>query len=70
LHFDTVFTGSKGGGTRPEIDIPRIVRLAEADIFRLDSLPVRLFPLDRINDAIDMVRNGLPGRAVIDMSRG
>ena len=70
LHFDTVFTGSKGGGTRPEIDIPRIIRLAEADIFRLDSLPVRLFSLERINEAIKMVRDGLPGRAVIDMSRG
>ena len=70
LHFDTVFIGSKGGGTRPEVDIQRIISLAEAGLFQLDSLPVQLFSLDGINDAIMMVRDGLPGRAVIDMSRG
>jgi S-(hydroxymethyl)glutathione dehydrogenase/alcohol dehydrogenase len=68
LHFDTVFIGSKGGGTRPEVDILRIARLAEAGLFQLDSLPVQLFSLDGINDAIKMVRDGLPGRAVVDMS--
>ncbi len=68
LHFNTVITGSKGGGTKPEIDIPRLASLAEANLFRLDALPVTLFPLSDVNAAIDLVRSGMPGRAVIDMS--
>ena len=67
LHFNTVVTGSKGGDSKPEVDIPRIVSLAEAGLFRLDALPVKLFPLTEVNDAIDLVRSGMPGRAVIDM---
>ena len=67
LHFNTVMTGSKGGGTKPEVDIPRLASLAEANLFRLDALPVTLFPLSDINAAIDLVRSGMPGRAVIDM---
>ncbi len=69
LHFNTVITGSKGGGTKPEIDIPRLASLAEANLFRLDALPVTLFPLSDVNAAIDLVRSGMPGRAVIDMTQ-
>ena len=68
LHFNTILTGSKGGGAKPEIDIPRLARLAEAGLFRLDALPVTLFSLKDANTAIDMLRDGMPGRAVIDMS--
>lgn len=68
LHFNTMITGSKGGGTKPEIDIPRLASLAEANLFRLDALPVNLFPLSEVNAAIDLVRSGMPGRAVIDMT--
>lgn len=69
LHFNTRITGSKGGGTKPEVDIPRIVSLAEAGLFRLDGLPVHLFSLKEVNDAIGLVRSGMPGRAVIDMEK-
>ena len=68
LHFNTMVTGSKGGGTKPEVDIPRIVALAEAGLFRLDALPINLFPLSEVNSAMDLVREGMPGRAVIDMN--
>jgi Zn-dependent alcohol dehydrogenase len=68
LHFGVVFTGSKGGGTRPEVDIPRLARIAEDDIFRLDALPIQVFPLAQVNTAIDLVRASLPGRAIVDMS--
>lgn len=66
LHFDTIWTGSKGGGTQPQHDIPRLLRLAEAGLFRLTGLPVTRFPLAEVNDAIELVRTGLPGRAVVD----
>jgi S-(hydroxymethyl)glutathione dehydrogenase/alcohol dehydrogenase len=68
LHFGAVFTGSKGGGTRPAVDIPRLARLAEDGLFRLDALPVQVFPLAEVNAAIDLVRASLPGRAIVDLS--
>ena len=67
LHFDTVLTGSKGGDTKPQIDIPRLARLAEVGLFRLEHLPLTVLSLDQVNDGIDAVRKGLPGRVVIDM---
>ena len=67
LHFDTMLTGSKGGGTRPEIDIPRLARLAENGLFRIQDLPITVFPLDDINEGLEALRAGQPGRIVIDM---
>lgn len=68
LHFDTVLTGSKGGGTQPEVDIPKLAKLAEVGLFRLTKLPITVLSLDEVNLGIDMVAQGLPGRVVIDMS--
>lgn len=68
LHFDAVLTGSKGGATRPEVDIPRLARLAVVGLFRLQDLPLTMLSLDQVNDGIDAVRQGLPGRVVIDMT--
>ena len=68
LHFNTIMTGSKGGDTKPEVDIPRLAGLAEAGLFRLDALPVTIFPLSEVNAAMEMLRRGMPGRAVIDMA--
>lgn len=68
LHFDTELTGSKGGGTNPSRDIPRLVRLSEAGIFRLREIPITLLSLEDVNEGLDMIRNGIPGRIVIDMT--
>lgn len=67
LHFETLLTGSKGGGTRPEIDIPRLANLAVNGLFRLQDLPITMLALDQVNEGIDAVRQGLPGRVVINM---
>lgn len=67
LHFGMALSGSKGGGARPEVDIPSLARAAEAGLFRLQSIPVTLLSLEQINEGIDAVRAGLPGRVVIDM---
>ena len=68
LHFDAVLTGSKGGATRPEVDIPRLARLAVVGLFRLQDLPLTMLSLDQVNAGIDAVRQGLPGRVAIDMT--
>lgn len=69
LHFGAVLTGSKGGGTRPEVDIPRLANLAVDGVFRLQDLPITMLALDQVNDGIDAIRQGLPGRVVIDMQQ-
>jgi S-(hydroxymethyl)glutathione dehydrogenase/alcohol dehydrogenase len=68
LHFDKVLTGSEGGGSRPDFDIPKLVRLHEAGELRLKGLISRRVTLDRINDAISDLRSGsVPGRCIVWM---
>jgi len=67
LHFDTILTGSKGGGTQPQVDIPRLALLAEKGLFRLQDLPLTILPLSQVNEGIEAIRKGLPGRVVIDL---
>lgn len=68
LHFDSSITGSKGGQSKPHCDIQKIANLAEKNIFRFDKIPISIFALDEINNAISQLLNGLPGRVIIDMS--
>lgn len=69
LHFGKVLTGSHGGGTRPDYDIPRYVGLYLAGKLDLESLITDRFDLDGINDAIDALRNGeVAGRALIEVA--
>lgn len=69
LHFGKVLTGSYGGSTRPERDIPRYVRLHAAGKLRLEELITDRFPLENINDAIDGMRTGkIAGRCLVEVS--
>jgi len=66
LHFGKSITGSHGGETNPSADIPRYLRLMEAGKLRLAPLITNEFPLERINDAIGMMRSGeMAGRCCI-----
>jgi S-(hydroxymethyl)glutathione dehydrogenase / alcohol dehydrogenase len=67
LHFNKVLKGSHGGDARPDIDIPRYIRLMDAGKFKLDGLITHEFSLDRINEALDVVRGGSAGRVLIAM---
>jgi S-(hydroxymethyl)glutathione dehydrogenase/alcohol dehydrogenase len=67
LHFDKILTGSHGGDARPHIDIPRIIRLDRAGRLSLDGLVTHEFPLEEINEALDLVRSGTAGRVLITM---
>ena len=69
LHFETSITGSKGGQTKPEIDIQKYSNLAEKGIYRFDKLPIALFQLSEINESIMQLNSGLVGRVVIALSR-
>jgi Zn-dependent alcohol dehydrogenase len=65
LHFGMVFTGSKGGSTNPERDIPLLIKAAEKGIFPVDRFPINVFPLSKVNEAFEALREGEPGRMVI-----
>jgi S-(hydroxymethyl)glutathione dehydrogenase/alcohol dehydrogenase len=65
IHFNKVLTGSHGGDARPHIDIPRIIRLQQAGRISFDGLITHEFPLQDINQALDVVRSGTAGRVVL-----
>lgn len=71
LHFGKVLTGSHGGGTRPEEDIPRYLRLVEAGKLALAPLVTDVVPLEQVNEAIAALRAGaVAGRCLVDLREG
>jgi S-(hydroxymethyl)glutathione dehydrogenase / alcohol dehydrogenase len=67
IHFNKVLTGSHGGDAVPNIDIPRILKLDEAGRISFDGLITHEFTLDRVNDALDLVRSGNAGRVLLNI---
>ncbi|MFP6740040.1 MAG: Zn-dependent alcohol dehydrogenase [Alphaproteobacteria bacterium] len=57
--------GSKMGGTRIRVDIPRLVGFYEQGRLKLDELISNRYPIDGINDAIAEVNSGEVLRNVI-----
>ncbi len=66
LHFEKTLTGSHGGESRPDVDIPNYVRLCQAGKLRLAQLIGKRYPLRDINSAIEDMRTGaIAGRALL-----
>ena len=57
--------GSKMGGSRPRVDVPKLVELYEQGRLKLDELVTRRYPLGEINQAIASVKRGEALRNVI-----
>jgi S-(hydroxymethyl)glutathione dehydrogenase/alcohol dehydrogenase len=69
LHFGKVLTGSHGGESKPDLDIPRFQSLFVAGRLKLKALITEIRPLDEINAAIHGMRSGkTSGRCLIDFS--
>jgi S-(hydroxymethyl)glutathione dehydrogenase/alcohol dehydrogenase len=69
LHFNKVLTGSEGGGCRPEIDIPKLVRLCRAGKLEFGGLVSKRYRLEQINEAIDDLKSGrVAGRCMVWMN--
>ena len=68
LHFNRILTGSHGGSAVPDIEIPRLIRLVNQGLMKLDGLFTHKFSLANINDAIAALRSGEAGRVLIKMS--
>jgi S-(hydroxymethyl)glutathione dehydrogenase/alcohol dehydrogenase len=67
LHFGRRIIGSHGGGTQPDLDIPRYLGLYKQGKLKLDEQITHRYPLDNINEALDAVRRGEAGRCLISM---
>lgn len=57
--------GSKMGGARLRVDVPRIINLHKAGKFKLAELVGEQFPLSRINDAIAAARRADTLRCIV-----
>jgi len=69
IHFNKVLTGSHGGDAAPHIDIPRLIRLNQADRLSFEGIITHEFSLDDINEALDLVRSGTAGRVLINVAQ-
>ncbi len=58
---------SDGGGCNPDRDIPRLCRLFRAGRLDLSSIITHRFPLEKVNEALDLVRSGECGRVMLQM---
>jgi len=66
LHFGKQLTGSQGGETHPQQDIPRYLRLQQQGKLQLNQLISAHYPLEQINSAITAMRDGATaGRVMI-----
>jgi S-(hydroxymethyl)glutathione dehydrogenase / alcohol dehydrogenase len=68
IHFNKVLTGSHGGSCVPDIDIPRVIKLNQAGRVFFDGIITHEFPLDEINDALEVMRSGEGGRVLLKIS--
>jgi S-(hydroxymethyl)glutathione dehydrogenase / alcohol dehydrogenase len=69
LHFGKTLTGTKGGETNPDVDIPNYIRLCLAGKLKIRELITNRFPLSEINTAIKLMRSGeIAGRCLIEIN--
>lgn len=59
---------SQGGQTDPDTDIERYTRLFLNKVFDYKKLITHRFPLDEVNEAIEVVRSGNAGRVLLDIN--
>ena len=65
LHFDKTISGSHGGNSKPDHDIPKLIRLINAGKMSLKKIVTHEFKLKDINKAIKLFRTGTAGRIII-----
>ena len=66
LHFGKIITGSHGGESVPQDDIPRYHNMYLANRISLQELITEKYSLEDVNIAIDNMRNGqASGRCLI-----
>lgn len=69
IHCRRTLTGSYGGGTYPDRDIPAYLGLYAHGRLKLKELIFGEFSLEDVNQGIEALRSGQPGRCVIRMAK-
>lgn len=68
LHFGKQITGSHGGESIPDKDIPRLLNVMNKGIYNAKQLITARYPLEKINDAIKAMTEGsTSGRIIINL---
>jgi Zn-dependent alcohol dehydrogenase len=68
LHFGKTLKGSEGGQSKPQSDIPLLLRLISEGQLSFDDYPTHSFSLVDINEAIAQLKNGTTGRMIINFN--
>lgn len=69
LHFGKLLRGSEGGQSKPDEDIPFLLRLISEGQLNFEDYPTHNFPLSSVNQAITQLKNGTIGRMIIDFDK-
>ena len=59
-------SGSLGGGTLPDRDIPAYMRLNDSAKINVEKLITKVLPFEDINEGIEVMRRQNPGRVIIE----
>ena len=68
LHFGKILKGSEGGQSKPEKDIPYLLKLIEDNKLCFNDYPTKSFSINEINIAISELKSGIVGRMIIDFN--
>ena len=60
--------GSYYGSTRPRVDMPRLIDMYMDGRLKIDELVSKTLPLDQVNQAYDLLKQGAVARSVITFS--
>ncbi len=66
LHLGKTLSGSKGGSSKPEQDIPEILNILNGGLLNTDFFPTQTYPFSDINEAIADLREGIPFRPILN----
>ena len=70
LHFEKVLTGSHGGESQPDLDIPKYTTLYNIGKLKLNEFITNRYSLEQINNAIEDMRQGkTAGRCILNISK-
>ncbi len=58
---------TQGGGFMPDRDIPRYLAMWKSGHLKIDGIITHRYPFEKINEALDAVRSGSAGRALLEM---
>jgi Zn-dependent alcohol dehydrogenase len=63
--MEKTLQGSYYGSTRPRVDMPRLLDMYMDGKVKIDELVSKTFPLEQVNEAYDLLKQGSVARSVV-----